>query len=269
MRVWKSPAHHPPVQEKGHGLAGAGAACCCQSTVPRPSAHPCKCRQAGSSSLVLGALLLLSLSHGPRQSPVRSGGAFVSLSILEDLFMLHLCHQMVTARGPSCAEPRCDAEARDAAESSSLPGAGDGFPHFLPFANTFTYKRPKNLCPVHAVKQKTIPREQQQQRCEPVPFPSRGVRVQSRKVRFRADINKSGTKAQREGRPLWRRAGPGAAVQGSSPGSRGCPSQCPSSLASRAPSAQSGLAPGCWAMRGEESRGGGERPPGMPQRCVG
>lgn len=105
---------------------------------PQPSAHPCEYRQAVSSSLVLGALLLFSLSHGPQQSPIHSGGAFISLSILEDLFMLRLCHQMVTARGHSCAEPRCDAEARDAAESSNLLGARDGFPHFLPFANTFT-----------------------------------------------------------------------------------------------------------------------------------
>lgn len=57
--------------------------------------------------------------------------------------MLRLCHQMVTAHGHSCAEPRCDTEAREAAKSLSLPGAGEGFPHFLPCANTFTQKGPR------------------------------------------------------------------------------------------------------------------------------
>lgn len=84
----------------------------------------------------------------PSAAPTRSGGARISLSTLEDPLMLRLCHQMVTARGHCCAEPGWDAEVRDAAESSTLPGAGDGFPRFLPFANTFPYKGPRTCVPL-------------------------------------------------------------------------------------------------------------------------
>lgn len=98
---------------------------------------PCpslRVQAAVSSSLVLRAL---GLSHGPWQPPAALGEC---VSILEDLLMFRLCHQMVTARGHSCAEPQWDAEARDATESSSLPGMGMVSPIFCRLQTHFLIK---------------------------------------------------------------------------------------------------------------------------------
>lgn len=42
----------------------------------------------------------------------------------EDPFVLHLCHQMVTARGHLHTEPQCDAGVGDVGISLSLLGQG-------------------------------------------------------------------------------------------------------------------------------------------------
>lgn len=102
-------------------------------TVSQPPARPCEYRQQRAPAWSRA----LRLSHGPWQPQAALGER---VSILEDLLMFRLCHQMVTARGHSCAEPQWDAEARDATESSSLPGMGMVSPIFCHLQTHFLIK---------------------------------------------------------------------------------------------------------------------------------
>lgn len=134
--LWKSPAHHTLLPwsrrwaRAQHGLL-----------MPRNCPSPCTSLKVPAVS---SGLLMVSAAPQSQPCPLQtltcSRRPYLSLSLLKDLLVRNLCHQMVTAHGHFCAEPQHDAEAKDAAGSLSPPGAGDGFPHFLPFPSTFLDK---------------------------------------------------------------------------------------------------------------------------------
>lgn len=107
---------------------------------PRNCPSPCTSLKVPAvSSSFLSGLCCSSVTAMPLADPCLLQEVTPSLPILKDLLVHYSCHQMVTAHGHFYAEPQHNAEAKDAARSLSLPGAG-WFSHFLPFPSTIIDK---------------------------------------------------------------------------------------------------------------------------------